>query len=143
MKWLALALRILIGLPFAGLGIMYFVTEMPTPEGLPEAAKQMSAVLVATKWMTVVKVLEVVGGLILLSGRFVPLGLVILVPVTVNIAIWDALVMKVWHVLVLQNSFQLPLGTILLVLELVLIWCYWPTFAPFFRAKAPLRGSPL
>jgi uncharacterized membrane protein YphA (DoxX/SURF4 family) len=132
MKWLALTLRILVGLPFAALGIMYFVTEMPTPEGLPETAKQMSAVLVTTKWMTVVKVLEVIGGLILLSGRYVPLGLVILVPVTLNIAIWDALVMK---------YSMPPLGTILLAMEIVLIGCYWPTFAPFFRAKAPFQGG--
>jgi putative oxidoreductase len=133
MKWLALVLRLLVGLPMAGLALMYFFVEMPTPE-LPEAGKALMTAMGPTKWMTVVKVLEVVGGLLLLSGRFVPLGLVILVPITVNIAIWDAVVMK---------YSMMPLGTVLLALEIVLIWCYWPVFAPFFRAKAPLNGGSL
>jgi putative oxidoreductase len=132
MKWLALVLRVLVGLPFAALGIMYFVVDMPTPEGLPDSAKDIMKGMGPTKWLTVVKVLEVVGGLMLLGGRFVPLGLVILVPVTVNIALWDVLVMRY------QSP---PLGSILLIFEIGLIGCYWPTFAPFFRAKAPLYGA--
>jgi putative oxidoreductase len=128
MKWLALALRILVGLPMFAFGMMYFLNMMPPPpENLPESAKQMMGVFGPTGWLTIIKTLEVVGGLLLLVGRFVPLGLVLLVPVTVNIAIWDAVIMK-------YNG--LPLGTILLVLEIVLIWLYRQYFKPLFTAKA-------
>ena len=39
--------------------------------------------------MNVVKVLELVGGALVLSGRLVPLGLVILTPVAVNILLFE------------------------------------------------------
>lgn len=127
MKWLALALRILVGLPMVAFGMMYFLNMMPADPPIPDEAKQLMGVFVPSGWMNVVKVLEVAGGLLLLSGRFVPLGLVLLVPVTVNIAIWDAVIMKY------QGP---PIGTILLVLEIVLIWLYRPYFKPLFTAKA-------
>lgn len=128
MKWLALVLRILVGLPMFAFGLMYFFGAMPPPpENLPESAKQMMGVLESSGWFKIVKALEVVGGLLLLSGRFVPLGLVLLVPVTVNIAIWDAAIIKYT---------MPPIGTILLVFEIVLIWLYRPYFKPLFIAKA-------
>ena len=129
MKWLALALRILVGLPMVAFGMMYFLNAMPSQPDIPDSAKQMMGVLAPTGWLTIVKVLEVVGGILLLSGRFVPLGLVLLVPVTVNIAIWDAVIMK-------YAMPPPPIGTILLVLEIVLIWLYRPYFKPLFTAKA-------
>ena len=110
-------------------GMMYFLNAMPSQPDIPDSAKQMMGVLAPTGWLTIVKVLEVVGGILLLSGRFVPLGLVLLVPVTVNIAIWDAVIMK-------YAMPPPPIGTILLVLEIVLIWLYRPYFKPLFTAKA-------
>ena len=81
----------------------------------------------ASKWMVVVKLCEIIGGALLLVGRFVPLGLVILVPVTVNIAIWDACILKYG---------MPPLGTVLLVLEIALLWLYRSHFKPFFEPQS-------
>ena len=125
MKWLALILRILVGLPFFAGGLTYFFMKMEMPD-LPEPATHLMAALGPTHWLTVIKVLEVAGGAILLSGRFVPLGLVLLVPVTVNIALWDILIMK---------FSAPPAGVILLVLEAVLIGLYWKYFQPLLTAK--------
>lgn len=130
MKWLALILRILVGLPMVVFGLNHFFNFIPMDtKGLPENAIKLADLLTITKWMTVVKVLEVVGGLILLGGRYVPLGLVILVPVTVNIAIWDALVMK---------YAMPPIGTIILIFEIILLWLYRSHFRSLFDPKAKI-----
>ncbi len=68
----------------------------------------------------------------LLSGRFVPLGLVLLVPVTVNIALWDALLVK---------YVTPPIGTVLLGMEIILILLYRSYFAPLFTANAKPGGG--
>src|SRR5262245_60887682 len=105
MKWLALTLRILVGLPMVVFGVMYFVGKLTPPPGLPESAVQLMGILESSGWFKIVKAIEVVGGLLLLTNRFVPFALLILTPVTVNIAIWDALIMK---------YSMPPVGTILL-----------------------------
>jgi uncharacterized membrane protein YphA (DoxX/SURF4 family) len=130
MKILAIVLRILVGLPFFVFGLNHFFNlfTMDPPGPMPEAAQKFGGVLAETKYIHVVKVLELAGGALLLSGRLVPLGLVLLVPVTVNIALWDALIVK--------YAGGPPLGTILLVMEIVLIWLYRPYFAPLFTVNA-------
>ena len=128
MKWLALILRILVGLPMVVFGLNYFFPFIPVDmKGVPDEATQMMGILMASKWMVVVKLCEIGGGVLLLVGRFVPLGLVILVPVTVNIAIWDACIMKYG---------MPPLGTVLLVLEIALLWLYRAHFKPFFEPQS-------
>ena len=128
MKWLALILRILVGVPMVVFGVNYFAPFIPLDmKNTPEQAQQMMGILIASKWMVAVKLCEIVGGVMVLVGRFVPLGLVILVPVAVNIAIWDK---------VMINYAMPPLGTILLILEIVLIVLYRSHFKPLFNANA-------
>jgi uncharacterized membrane protein YphA (DoxX/SURF4 family) len=130
MKWAALIVRILVGLAFVVFGGIHFIPQpepQQLPEGFPQAAKDFMAAIGLTHYLTVVKVLEVVGGLLVLSGRLTPLGLVILVPVTVNIALWDALIM---------GYSMPPVGTILLGLEVFLILAYRSTFAPLWTPNA-------
>ena len=74
--------------------------------------------------MHVVKVLEVVGGALVLSGRLVPLGLVIVTPVAVNIALFDVL-------LVGKPAF----GVFLTALCAFLVWAYRSHFAGVFAVK--------
>ena len=78
---------VLVGLPFFVFGLDFFLhfLTMPTPE-FPEAAKGYIGAIGSTGYMKVVKVLELVGGALILSGRLVPLGLVLVTPVAVNIA---------------------------------------------------------
>jgi putative oxidoreductase len=69
-------------------------------------------------------VLEVVGGALVLSGRLVPLGLVVLTPVAVNIALFDILLVG-----------QPALGVILTGLCFFLVWAYRSHFAGVFAVK--------
>ncbi|MBP3953976.1 hypothetical protein J8F10_01500 [Gemmata sp. G18] len=125
MFWAVLVARVLVGLPFFVLGLDYFVhfLQMPTPE-LPPDATQFATVLSTSGYMKVVKVLEVVGGALILSGRLVPLGLVIATPVAVNIALFDLFLVG-----------QPALGVVLTGLCFFLVWAYRSHFAPVFAVK--------
>jgi uncharacterized membrane protein YphA (DoxX/SURF4 family) len=126
MKWVVLVARVLLGLPFFVLGLDHFLhfMSMPTPE-LPENAKQFGGVLVTSGYMNVVKVLEVVGGALVLSGRMTPLGLVLLTPVAVNILLFELFLAK-----------QPGPGAVFVALCIFLVWAYRSHFAPVFTTNA-------
>ncbi len=77
--------RILLGLVFFVFGLNGFLQFLPMPP-MPEAPAAFMAALAATGYMfPLIKGTEIVAGALLLSGRFVPLALVVLAPVVVNI----------------------------------------------------------
>jgi uncharacterized membrane protein YphA (DoxX/SURF4 family) len=84
MKIASLVARLLLGLIFVVFGLNGFLQfiHMPPPAG---AAGQFLAAVVATRYWTIIFGVQVIGGVLLLVGRFVPLALVILGPVIVNI----------------------------------------------------------
>jgi uncharacterized membrane protein YphA (DoxX/SURF4 family) len=87
------AARILLGIIFLVFSANYWLQFIPIP-GQPEGshgASFMGAIFM-TKFLTVVKVLELVGGALLLSGRYVNLGLTLLGPIIINIALFHLLV---------------------------------------------------
>ncbi len=128
MKWAILVIRVFVGLLFAVLGSDFFLHFMPPMDPPPtEHARTFAGVLKATDYFIVVKVLEIAGGILLLTGRMAPLGLILLVPVTVNIALWDVLLVK---------FSAPPMGIILLVLEVFLIWGYRRYFVPLLTTDA-------
>jgi len=93
MKHVFTAARILLGLIFLVFSLNYWLQFIPIP-GQPEGshgANFMGAIFM-TKFLTVVKVLELVGGVLLLSGRYVNLGLTLLGPIIINIALFHLLV---------------------------------------------------
>lgn len=126
MKWVVLFVRVLIGLQFIFAAVAYFA-KLPTGAPTDENALKFMTAMVASHYFDAVKVLELLGGLLLLSGRLTPLGLVILVPITVNIALWDIFMVK---------FSTPPAGLILLALEGLVMCGYWPYFAPFFKPTA-------
>jgi putative oxidoreductase len=87
MKIAVLVARILLGLTFLVFGLNGFLNflHMPMPPG---PAGQYMGVLFLSHYLHVVFLLEVIGGVLLLSGQFIPLGLVILGPVLFNILLF-------------------------------------------------------
>ncbi|MEO0650988.1 MAG: DoxX family membrane protein [Planctomycetota bacterium] len=120
---LALAGRILLGLVFAVFGANGFVEVLPEPDGT-SASRGFGRALGDTGYMwPLIKGTEVAGGLMLLTGVWVPLGLVVLAPVTVNIVLWNALL----------DPSGLPVGVAVGVLHLLLAWAYRDAFRGLFR----------
>ena len=115
--------RNLLGIAFLVFGANYFLKFLPMPksEGLPA---QFMGVLFVSNYLMVVKILEISGAVLLLSKRFAPVGLVILGPIVVNIALYDILIAKAFN----------PVGALVLILEVFLVWSYRRNFAGVFAA---------
>ncbi len=89
MKILVLVARILLGLLFVVFGLNGFLNFMhaPPPSGL---AGQYIGALFVSHYLHVVLAIQIIGGLLLLSGQFIALGLVLLGPVIFNIVLFHA-----------------------------------------------------
>jgi uncharacterized membrane protein YphA (DoxX/SURF4 family) len=119
------AARILLGLVFTVFGSNFFLHFLPQPPMEPGPAVDLAMALMNSYVMTLVKTLEVVAGVLLLSNRFVPLALAALAPIVVGI-----------------NGFHLTLapagggpGYLVLALELYLAWAYRDAFKPMLQAR--------
>jgi putative oxidoreductase len=89
MKIAVLIARILLGLLFTifGLnGFLHFIAMKP-PTGL---AGQYMGALFVSHYLVVVFLLQLIGGVLLLLNRFVPLALLLLGPVIVNILLFHS-----------------------------------------------------
>jgi len=85
MKIVVLIARLLLGLisvVFGLNGFLNFLSMGPMPTGL---AGQFMGALVLSHYYWVVAAFQIIGGVLLLMNRFVPLALVLLGPVIVNI----------------------------------------------------------
>ncbi len=124
MKVAILVVRLLLGAIFVffGANIVLNFLHQPVPPG---DAGTFATILAAHKYMTVVGLLQIVGGLLLLVGRFVPLGLTILAPILFNILLF--------HITLLGGVGIVP-GLVCTALELFLIWVYRRSFLGLFDA---------
>ena len=85
MKIAMIIVRTLVGLLFIFSSVAYFANLIPQPE-LTGPLKTFNEGLAASGYfMTLLKVTELVCGIALVSGFFVPLALVILAPIVINI----------------------------------------------------------
>ena len=127
MKIPILISRILLGLVFFAAGLANILHLMSSKGMPPGDAATFSNLLIEHGYMNFVALLMLIGGLLLLVGRFVPLALVILGPILVNILLF--------HI-----TFQVPKGIIpgavvCTVLEVFLIWAYRLSFRGLFDAS--------
>ena len=127
MRWLALVGRILVGGMFVFASGSYFAGVKPPEQQLPEAAAAFATALAVSGYLTVVKVLELVGGVMVLSGRATPAGLVLLTPVAVNIALFELCLVR-----------QPGIGVVLAGLCFALVGYYYDHFV---SVLAPARWA--
>lgn len=111
--------RVLLGLMFTVFGSNIFLHFIPMPPLPDTPAGDFSKALMGSGYMYVVGALQLIGGLLLLIGRFVPLGLTLLGPVIVNIVLF--------HVFLEPSG--LVMAIIVSVLALFLLWRYRGNFA--------------
>jgi len=90
-KVLTVIARILLGLIFVVFGSNAFLHFIPMPPLPQNLAGDYTRVFLASGYVYAIGGLQVIGGLLLLIGRFVPLGLTILGAIIVNILIFHAL----------------------------------------------------
>lgn len=124
------AVRILLGLMLFVLGLNGFLNFIPQPPP-PDDGGAFLGQLMAGGVLPIVKAFEVIIGVMLLAGRFVPLALVMLVPITLNIVLYH-----------LQFD---PAGGVggyvVAVLHIVLLWGYSAHLTPLLTARAEPQAA--
>ena len=130
MRYLVPAARILLGLIFVVFGFNFFLHFIPQPPPPPAAGAFAGALFATGYFFYLLKTVEILSGLALLAGVFVPLAVTLLAPVVVNIFFF--------HAFLLPSG--LPLALVLIVLELFLAWSYRGAFAPLLNPRARPHG---
>ncbi|MBV2168678.1 MAG: DoxX family protein [Bdellovibrio sp.] len=121
---LPLIARLLLGFVFFASGLMGLLNLVPPPPDLPERLVTFNTGLAASGYFfTLLKGTETVCGLLLLSGFFVPLALVVLAPIVLNIF--------------LVHAFMAPSG-LPLAIVLGLLLSYLSFFAPPYSSTVKL-----
>lgn len=127
-RYATVVTRLLLGLLFTTTGLNGFLLFLPAPDPstMAEAGVKFSAALHETGYMLeLASGVQLVAGILLLVGRFVPLALALLAPMVVNIFLF--------HV------FLEPAGTatavFVVVAEIGLAWAYRDRFRPMLQAR--------
>ena len=126
MKITTIIARSLLGLIFVVFGSNKFLHFLPMPP-MQGAAGQFMGAMFETHYLYVVATFEVVGGLLLLSGRYAPLGLTLVGPVVVNILCF--------HIFMAPSG--LPVASVVSALALFLLWRYRQNFAGLVQNARP------
>ena len=118
--------RYLLGVMFTVFGLNGFLhfLKQPPPTGV---AAQFGGALYAAHYWEPVFALQLLGGLILLSNRYVPIGLVLLGPVIANILLYH----------VLMDPKGIAPGLVAFVLWLAVFYSVRSAFAGIFAARVP------
>lgn len=82
--------RILLGAIFTLFSLMYFFNMMPAQEMHGATATFMTGLFSSGYMMTLVKAIELICGIALITGQFVPLTTVVIFPITLNIFLFHA-----------------------------------------------------
>ncbi len=130
MKYAVLIARILLGLAFVATGVMNILHM--NKQAMPGDAGLFLSLRSTHGYMTGVALVMLVGGLLLLVGRFVPLGLTLLGPGIVNIFLFHAFF----------APSGLPVALLLVAFEAFLIFAYRLAFRGLFSAGPEVLGSP-
>ena len=131
MKTATIISRVVLGLIFVTFGLNMFLNFIPMPPPPEGPARQFMAALFMSHYVYVVGALQFVGGLLLLSGRRIPLGLMLLGPVIVNILCF--------HVLMAPAG--LPMALVVSFLALFLLWHYRGHFAGLVKNGGPASSK--
>lgn len=126
MKIASTIARYLAGIIFLVFGLNGFLHFIPLPPPSGVAGQFMGALFVS-HYLTLIFAVQVVGAILLLANRYVPLALALLAPVIVNILSFHAL----------MAPSGLPLAIVVAVLWALEFAHVRSAFAPLFRAQFP------
>lgn len=124
MKIATLIVRILVGglMLFASLSYFFKFGEQPALVG--DMKTVMDGFIASKYLLPLAKSVELIAGLTIISGKFMKIGAVILVPVTLNILLINVFMMPE----------GIPIAAALFVGNLFLIYTNWDSYKGIFTA---------
>lgn len=127
MATLQTAARLVLGgifLVFAADYVRHFLPDLPFTDA---GGKYLEALLATGYMFAFIKGVEVTGALLVINGRFAPLGLLLVAPVVVNIALY--------HLILDPNGGSI--AATLVASETFLLWRYRAAYAPLITPQRP------
>ena len=130
MKILTNVSRFLLGFIFLVFGLNGFLhfIPMPPPSGV---AGQFLGSMFVTKYLLFVFAIQLIGGVLLLLNRYVPIALTILAPIIVNILLFHSL----------MNPSGLGLALFVTILWAVVVASVRSAFAGIFQARVEITPA--
>lgn len=124
MKIATIIVRVLIGALLLFASVAYFLKLFPQPE-ITGNLKTFNEGLAASGYlMNLVKSLELICGLAFISGKFVRLANLVLLPISVNIIL----------VHLFLDPANIGMGALVFLGNIFLIYSYWDSYKEIFKA---------
>lgn len=124
-KITAAVVRYLMGLLFFVFGLNGFLNFMPAPPLEGDMLTYMTGLMATGYFLPMLKLFEILAGIFLLSGFYVPLALVILAPINLNIFMLHAALAPE----------GMPMAIFVLGGNIFLAWVYRENFKGVFARK--------
>ncbi len=112
----------LLAMAFIVFGLNHFIGFLPQPKPEGLAAEFFGVFAMKSKYMDVIKVLEIVGGLMLLIPRTRAMGICLIAPIVVNILLFEILI-----------AGQVSIGALLTLLTVLAIYFNKQSFNSIFK----------
>lgn len=126
-QWLFYTIRILFGLVFLVSGALKVVAPDRIGIGGPPEARAFIDSMKETGYLyTLLGMTEVIVGLAIIAGLFIPLALTILAPISVNIF--------AYYLFLFQD--RMIMDVLVVAAHLYLAWVYRESYMPLFKARA-------
>lgn len=124
MKIATIIIRTLIGLLLLFASISYFLHLMPEPEVTGNFKAFNVGLIASTYIMPLAKSIELICGIAFVTGRYVTLANILILPITINILFIN-------YFMTPEN---LPIAGLLFLGNLFLIYRYWDNYRSVFTA---------
>ena len=107
---------------FAGVMVLWLLATGKGLPAMPGLAGQFMAALAGSGYLVVIKIIELVAGVLILIPRWRKLGLVLIAPITVNIFLYDAFL----------TDAHIGAGIVLVILNAIALWQYRAAYRSIF-----------
>ncbi|MBC7887020.1 MAG: DoxX family protein [Ferruginibacter sp.] len=124
--------RVILGLIFLVFGLNGFFHFIPIPPAEGIAGEFAFGLSKAPYFYPFMMSVQVVAGVLLLSGLFVPFAVVLLFPITLHIVLF--------HLMLAPESLGMTL--LIMTTHLLLIIKYWPVYKPVFNIPNAWKARP-
>jgi len=121
MKIAVIVIRVLLAAMYLFASVSYFLNLMPKePEMSAAQTSFMTGIMASVYLMPLIKVTELIGGILLLINRTAPLAVLVIFPVTLNIFLYHAFL----------GPKDLPMVGVMLIFNLFLFYAYRAKYLP-------------